>query len=64
MNPRKNKLVLSTIKDNQQDLLNYWNKVVVNGESIKYILNANRWLMMADVIINIDNHFLFMIYCN
>ena len=35
-NPRKNKLALNTIRDHQQDLLNYWNKVVVNGESIKY----------------------------
>ena len=35
-NNKKNKLALDMIKKNQQGLINYWNKVVINGESIKF----------------------------
>lgn len=34
--PKKTKLAIELVKLNQEELLNYWNKVVINGESIKY----------------------------
>lgn len=38
-NKSKNKIVLKKIKENQKELLNYWNEVVVNGENIKFRMN-------------------------
>ena len=35
-NKAKNKKVLEVIKLNQEGLINYWNKVVVNGEYMKF----------------------------
>lgn len=35
-NNKKNKLAVDMIRENQQGLINYWNKVVVKGESIKF----------------------------
>lgn len=35
-NTSKTKLALNLIEKNQEDLINYWNKVVVEGESIKF----------------------------
>ena len=35
-NYSKTKLVLKLIEENKEDLINYWNRVVVNGESIKF----------------------------
>lgn len=35
-NPQKNKLAINMIKKNQLELLNYWNKVVINGENIPF----------------------------
>lgn len=35
-NPKKTAIALKMIELNQKELINYWNKVVVNGESIKF----------------------------
>ena len=35
-NPRNNKIAIDAIKQNKRQLINYWNKVVVNGESLKF----------------------------
>lgn len=35
-NPKKNKLALKMIKLNQKELIDYWNKVVIKGEKIKF----------------------------
>jgi len=35
-NPKKTKMAVEMVRINQKGLINYWNKVVVNGETIKF----------------------------
>ena len=35
-NKRQNELIIRVIKKNQNELIKYWNNVVINGESVKF----------------------------